>query len=71
MLKIIRCEGNGQSSCKRCEDKGIWNRNWMRFLYKIEGQDGLYCEECIKEIMRKEERECLNIQKMTAKRSEK
>jgi hypothetical protein len=55
MLKIIQCEGNGQGSCKGCSDKGIWNRNWMCFLYKIEGQDGLYCEECIKEIMRKEE----------------
>lgn len=68
MLKIIRCEGNGQGSCKRCDDKGIWNRYGMSSLYKIEGQEGYYCEECIKEIIRKEEREWLYMQKMTANR---
>jgi hypothetical protein len=26
----------------------------MCFLYKIQGQEGCYCEKCIKEIMRKE-----------------
>lgn len=26
MLKIIRCEGNGECSCKKCDDKGIRNR---------------------------------------------
>lgn len=57
MLKIIRCEGNGQGSCKGCDDKDIWNRHWMCFLYKIKGQEGYYCEKCIKEIMRKEEHE--------------
>lgn len=57
MLKIIRCEGNGQGSCKGCDDKGIWNRHCMCFLYKIKGQEGYYCEKCIKEIMRKEEHE--------------
>ncbi len=50
MLKIIRCEGNGQGSCKGCNDKGIWNRHWTCFLYKIQGQEGCYCEKCIKEI---------------------
>lgn len=54
MLKIMRCEGNGQSSCKGCKDKGIWNRHWVCFLYKIQGREGCYCEKCIKEIMRKE-----------------
>lgn len=54
MLKIIRCEGNGQGSCKRCDDKGIWNRHWTCFLCKIGGQEGYYCEKCIKEITRKE-----------------
>ena len=55
MLKIIRCEGDGQGSCKGCNDKGIWNRHWTCFLYKIEGQEGCYCDKCTKEIMRKEE----------------
>lgn len=45
MLKIIRCEGNGQGSCKGCDDKGIWNRHWICFLYKIQGQEGCYCEK--------------------------
>lgn len=45
-----KCEGNGQGSCKRCEEKGIWNRIWMCFLYKIEGKEGCYCYECAKEI---------------------
>lgn len=68
MLKIIRCEGNEECSCKKCDDKGIRNRYGMSSLYKIEGQEGYYCEECIKEIIRKEEREWLYMQKMTANR---
>ena len=45
-----KCNGEGQGSCKRCNEKGIWNRNWMCFLYKVEGHDGIYCYECAKEI---------------------
>lgn len=55
MAKITQCQGEGQGSCKRCNDKGIWNANWMCFLYKIEGFEGCYCEKCVKEIMREEE----------------
>nr|DAD76865.1 MAG TPA: hypothetical protein [Podoviridae sp. ctq8112] len=55
MLKVIRCRGEGQGSCKRCNDMGIWNRQWNCFLYKINGRDGCYCEECVKEIMKKGE----------------
>lgn len=54
MAKITQCQGEGQGSCKRCNDKGIWNVNWMCFLYKIEGLEGCYCEKCVKEIMREE-----------------
>ena len=50
-LKITQCKGEGQGSCKRCSDNGKWNRNWMCFLYKIEGLDGCYCSECVKKIM--------------------
>lgn len=57
MITIIRCEGEGEGNCKGCDSKGIWNRYRMNSLYKIKGQEGYYCEECIKEIMRKEERE--------------
>lgn len=49
-MKITQCKGEGQGSCKRCLDKGIWNRKWMCFLYKIEGYEGIYCSDCVKEI---------------------
>lgn len=49
-LKITKCTGEGQGSCKRCNDYGIWNRHWMSMLYKIEGYEGCYCSECVKEI---------------------
>lgn len=55
MVKITQCQGEGQGSCKRCNDKGIWNVKWMCFLYKIEGFEGCYCRECVKEIMREED----------------
>lgn len=35
-MKIIDCKGEGQGSCKRCLDRGIWNVSWMCFLYKID-----------------------------------
>ncbi len=33
-----------------CTDNGKWNRNWMCFLYEIEGHEGCYCSECAKKI---------------------
>lgn len=49
---VTPCTGDGQGSCIRCmNEKNKWNRNWMCFLYKIKGRDGLYCEECVKEIL--------------------
>ena len=51
-LKITQCQGEGQGSCKRCSDNGKWNRNWMCFLYKVEGREGCYCGDCIKEIQK-------------------
>lgn len=50
-LKAIKCTGSGQGSCKRCDDKGKWNRTWMCFLYKIEGLEGVYCSDCVTEIL--------------------
>ena len=50
MMKVTKCAGEGQSSCKRCLDKGKWNRMWDCFLYKIEGHEGCYCSDCVKEI---------------------
>ena len=56
-VKVTCCEGEGQGSCKRCVDKGIWNRMWMSFLYKIEGLEGCYCAKCVDEIMEEIETE--------------
>lgn len=39
-MNVIKCEGNGQGSCKRCLDQGKWDRMWMCFLYHIEGMVG-------------------------------
>lgn len=51
-MKVTQCKGDGQGSCKRCSDKGKWNRTWMCFLYKIEGYEGCYCSDCVKEIQK-------------------
>ena len=53
-MKIIDCKGEGQGSCKRCLDRGIWNVSWMCFLYKIEGYEGCYCPGCVKEMQAEE-----------------
>ena len=45
-------KGEGQGSCKRCNDKGIWNRHWMSMLYEIKGYDGCYCWDCAIEIVK-------------------
>jgi hypothetical protein len=49
---MIKCKGEGQGSCKRCNDKGIWNRHWMSMLYEIKGYDGCYCWDCAKDIVK-------------------
>lgn len=54
MTQVTPCKGEGQGSCKGCDDKGIWNRHWMWDLYKIEGYEGCYCEKCMKEILEEE-----------------
>ena len=53
-MKITQCQGEGQGSCKRCDDKGKWNRVWTSMLYKIEGLDGCYCSSCVKELRESE-----------------
>lgn len=58
-VKVACCEGEGQGSCKRCVDKGIWNRMWMSFLYKIEGFEGYYCWNCVKEILAEQNAEII------------
>lgn len=53
-MEVTKCKGEGQGSCKRCSDNGKWNRMWMCFLYEIQGMDGCYCFDCVKEIEKKE-----------------
>lgn len=50
MLKITQAQGKGQGQCRLCKQRGKWNVQWMCFLYKIEGKDGVYCEQCKDEI---------------------
>lgn len=54
MMKIKQCTGNGQGSCILCESKGMWNRTWMCFLYKIDGMNGTYCSNCVNEMLARE-----------------
>nr|DAJ50695.1 MAG TPA: hypothetical protein [Caudoviricetes sp.] len=51
-MKVLRCTGEGQGSCKRCTERGKWNRSWMCFLYKIGGYEVCYCFDCVKEILK-------------------
>jgi hypothetical protein len=58
---VTKCKGEGHGSCRRCTDNGKWNIAWMCFLYKIEGYEGCYCRECVKEIEKEsEDTECQN-----------
>ena len=59
-MKYKVCEGEGQGSCTRCEDKGKWNRHWMCFLFEIEGKDGCYCQNCLNELREEESYEATN-----------
>lgn len=51
-MKVTRCNGEGQGSCRRCETNGKWNRSWMSLLFHIEGMEGCYCSECVEAIKR-------------------
>lgn len=52
MVKISKCKGYGLGSCKRCMENGKWSNTWMNFLYHIEGYEGCYCSDCVKDIMK-------------------
>lgn len=53
-MKITHAQGNGQGQCALCAKRGKWNRQWMIFLYVIEGKEGVYCEKCVKELNEEE-----------------
>lgn len=56
-MSVRQCTGEGQGSCTRCNDNGIWNRSWMCFLYTIDGMDGCYCNKCVKAILEEKDGE--------------
>ena len=49
-MKITQAQGNGQGRCALCEKRGKWNLQWMAFLFKVEGKDGVYCQNCADEL---------------------
>ena len=51
-IKVTRCKGEGHGECRRCKQTKGWGLNWMCFLYEIEGREGLYCFDCVKEILK-------------------
>ncbi len=51
-MSVTKYSGNGQGSCKRYLDKDKLNIMWMCFLYHIEGYDGCYYHDCVKEILK-------------------
>ena len=42
---ITQCKGEGQGSCRRCLQIYGWSTEWMHFLYRVEGIEGLYCSK--------------------------
>lgn len=55
-MKVTQCEGEGQGGCTMCNANGVFNVQWMCFLYKVEGYEGCYCSDCVKKI-RQQKRE--------------
>ena len=49
-MKITTAKGEGQSQCRRCKERGIFNVCWCCFMFEIEGHEGHYCRECMEEI---------------------
>ena len=49
-MKITRAQGDGQGQCALWKKRGKWNVQWMTFLYKVDGVEGVYCKSCANEI---------------------
>jgi len=49
-MEITQAQGNGQGQCALCKKRGKWNVQWMCFLYKVEGKEGVYCKDCVNEL---------------------
>lgn len=52
--KIIKAEGNGQSSCYKCKQEHRWSLTWTSFLYRIttDNYEHLYCWECANKLIK-------------------
>lgn len=46
-----KAKGEGQGRCRLCTLRGKPSIQWMCFLYSIKGYGGLYCFDCVKEII--------------------
>ena len=55
-MKITQAQGNGQGQCTLCKKRGIWNVQWMCFLYKVDGKEGVYCKNCMDELKAESEK---------------
>lgn len=51
-IKYEQCSGEGQGDCALCEKEGRFAGNWMCFLYRLEGYDGIYCWDCVQKIQK-------------------
>lgn len=49
-MKITQAQGNGQGQCTLCKKRGKQNVQWIDFLYKVEGKEGVYCKNCVDEL---------------------
>lgn len=50
-MKMTQAQGNGQGQCALCKKRGKWNLQWMDFLFRVEGKDGVYCQNCADELV--------------------
>lgn len=46
---ITKRNGNGQTECTRCKEKGKWALTWDSFLYTF--NDKPYCFDCLMEML--------------------
>lgn len=46
-----KCQGEGQGSCAICNEKGKWNREWMKMLSRNKIDGKLYCSDCVREYL--------------------
>ena len=54
---VKRCVGDGLSICKRCRELAGYGVFWTSFLFEIEGYEGRYCSDCVREILKEKESE--------------